>query len=117
MPRQRSGFGGIATCVFGLSLGAAVGAQLASRPAEEWKNALDQPSRVEALKIGDIVSRLGLTSGQVVADLGAGTGLFSAPLGKAVGTNGRVYAVEIDKGFFPIIEAKAMQSNLSNVKT
>src|SRR5262245_6640367 len=93
------------------------GAQLASRPAEEWSKTLEQPARLEALKIDDIVRQLALKPGQVVADLGAGTGLFSAPLGKAVAPAGTVYAVEIDKGFFPMIEDKAKQSKLSNVRT
>jgi len=92
-------------------------AQLASRPAEEWSKTLEQPSRLEGLKIQEIVSKLGLKPGQVVADLGAGTGLFSVPMGKAVGTGGRVYAVEIDKEYFPMIEGKAKEGKLSNVKT
>ncbi len=117
MIRKRSWPGFIGTCALLLSLPVAASAQLASRPAEEWKNILEQPSRVEGLKIGEIVARLGLKPGQVIADLGAGTGLFSAPMGKAVGSAGKVYAVEIDKGFLPIIEAKAKESHLSNVKT
>ena len=95
----------------------AAGAQLASRPAEEWRKTLEQPSRLEALKIEEIVSKLGLKPGQVVADLGAGTGLFSIPMAKAVAPAGRLYAVEIDKGFMPIIEGKAGDAKLSNVKT
>src|SRR5262249_28486028 len=55
--------------------------------------------------------------GQVVADLGAGTGLFDVPLGKAVAPSGKVYAVEIDKGFFAMIDDKAKQNKVTNVKT
>jgi ubiquinone/menaquinone biosynthesis C-methylase UbiE len=117
MKQKRTWFTSIAACLIGLSLAVAASAQLASRPAEEWKNTLEQSSRVDGLKIGEIVGRLGLKPGQVVADLGAGTGLFSTPLAKAVAPAGKVYAVEIDKGFLPLIEAKAKESNLSNVKT
>jgi tRNA A58 N-methylase Trm61 len=92
-------------------------AQLASRPAEEWGKTLEQPTRIELLKIGDVVNRLALKPGQVVADLGAGTGLFSSPMAKAVAPGGKVYAVEIDKGFFTAIQAKAKENNLSNVTT
>ena len=92
-------------------------AQLASRPAEEWRKTLDQPSRLESLKVDEIVAALGLKSGDVVADLGAGTGVFSVPLAKGVGPGGRVYAVEIDKGYFPIIEEKAKDAKVSNVST
>jgi tRNA A58 N-methylase Trm61 len=94
-----------------------VDAQLASRPAEEWGKTLEQPARVEGMKIGEVIARLGVRPGQVVADLGAGTGIFSVPLAKAVAPGGRVYAVEIDKGCLPIIESKAKESNLSNVRT
>jgi ubiquinone/menaquinone biosynthesis C-methylase UbiE len=90
--------------------------QLASRPAEEWSKTLEQPTRIEALKIAEIVARLRLKPGEVVADLGAGTGLFTMPLAKGVAPNGRVYAVEIDKGFLPMIERKAKDSGLSNVR-
>jgi arsenite methyltransferase len=78
---------------------------------------MGHPSRLEALKIDENVRKLGLKHGQVVADLGAGTGLFSVPLGKAVAPAGKVYAVEIDMRFFPMIEEKAKQSKLSDVKT
>jgi ubiquinone/menaquinone biosynthesis C-methylase UbiE len=91
--------------------------QLASRPAEEWRKTLDQPTRVDGLKIDEIIARLALKPGLIVADLGAGTGLFSVPMAKAVAAGGRVYAVEIDKGFLPIIETKAKESSLSNVRT
>jgi ubiquinone/menaquinone biosynthesis C-methylase UbiE len=93
-----------------------VSAQLASRPAEEWRKTLEQPTRIDGLKIGEVITKLGVKPGQVVADLGAGTGVFSVPLAKAVAPGGRVYAVEVDKGFLPIIEGKAKESNLSNVR-
>src|SRR5262249_5489395 len=69
------------------------------------------------LKIDEIVTTIALKPDQVVADLGAGTGLFEVPLGKAVAPAGKVYAVEIDKGFLPIIEEKAKQGKLANVRT
>jgi ubiquinone/menaquinone biosynthesis C-methylase UbiE len=92
-------------------------AQLASRPAEEWRKTLEQPSRIEGLKIPEIVASLNLKPGEVVADLGAGTGVFSVPMAKGVGPNGKVYSVEIDKGYLPIIEEKAKDAQVSNVRT
>jgi ubiquinone/menaquinone biosynthesis C-methylase UbiE len=106
----------IAVLTLLLSSSSTVSAQLASRPAEEWRKTLDQPSRIEALKIEEIVAKLELKPGQVVADLGAGTGLFSVPMGKAVAPAGKVYAVEIDKEYFPIIEGKAKDGKVANVK-
>jgi ubiquinone/menaquinone biosynthesis C-methylase UbiE len=91
-------------------------AQLASRPIEEWRKVLDSPDRVKALKVEDVVARLKLKPTDVVADLGAGTGPFIAPLAKAV-PSGTVYAVEVDGGFFPLIDEKVRRAGVTNVRT
>jgi cyclopropane fatty-acyl-phospholipid synthase-like methyltransferase len=111
----------IAAALLSLSLVAAStpsgSAQLASRPAEEWIKTLDGPARVAALKIDEVVAALKLRPGQIVADIGAGTGLLSVPMGRVVGPTGRVYAVEIDKGFFPEIDKRAAAAGVGNVQT
>jgi len=96
---------------------AAPSGQLASRPAEEWIKTLDGPARVAALKIDEVVAALRLQPGQTVADIGAGSGLLEVPIAKAVGTRGRVYAVEIDAGFFPEIKKRVEVAGLTNVQT
>lgn len=96
---------------------AASWAQLGSRPAEEWIKTLDGTTRVSSLRIEEVVAALGLRPGQFVADIGAGSGLFDVALARAVGPTGRVYAVEIDRGFFPAIEKRAADAGLTNVET
>ena len=96
---------------------AQVSAQLGSRPAEEWIKTLDGPARVAGLKIDEVVSALKLQPGQTVADIGAGSGLLDVPLARAVGPRGRVYAVEIDAGFFPEIRKRADAAQVTNVET
>jgi ubiquinone/menaquinone biosynthesis C-methylase UbiE len=91
--------------------------QLASRPAQEWQKTLEASNRVAGLKQGEVIAKIGLKPGQIVADLGAGTGLFSVPMAQAVAPGGKVYAVEIDKGYFPIIGEKAKEAHVSNVQT
>ena len=91
--------------------------QLGSRPAEEWIKTLDGPVRVAGMKIDEVVSALKLQPGQTVADIGAGSGLLEVPLAKAVGPRGRVYAVEIDAGFFPEIRKRAAEAQVTNVET
>jgi precorrin-6B methylase 2 len=98
-------------------LSAPVPAQLASRPAEEWIKTLDGPARIAGMKIDEIVTALKLQPGQTVADIGAGSGLLEGPLAKAVGPRGRVYAVEIDAGFFPEIKKRAEAAQVANVET
>lgn len=43
----------------------------------------------------EIVELIGLRAGQAVADIGAGTGFFSNLFARAVGSRGKVYAVEL----------------------
>jgi arsenite methyltransferase len=100
-----------------LALATPAHAQLASRPAAEWKATLEAPARVEGLKIEQVVAALKLQPGSVVADLGAGTGLFEPHLAYAIGTRGRVYAVEIDKGFLEEIDRKVEELHISQIET
>lgn len=108
-------FLGLFAFTFGLSQ--LVVGQLASRPAADWSKRLESHDRVANLKMDEIVARLGLKPGNTVADIGAGSGLFDVPLAKAVSPGGRVYAVDIDAGFFPQIKKKADEANLTNVQT
>lgn len=95
----------------------AAAAQIASRPAADWVKVLDSPERLAAMKIDEVVAALRLKPGDVVADLGAGSGPFVVPFSKAVTRTGKVYAVEIDRGFFPYIEQKARDAGATNVRT
>jgi ubiquinone/menaquinone biosynthesis C-methylase UbiE len=78
---------------------------------------LEAPARVEGLKIEQIVAALKLKAGDVVADVGAGTGLFEAQLAYAVAARGRVYAVEIDKGFLDEIDRKVDELHIATIET
>jgi len=107
-------------CVLAFALTAVLHAdarQLGSRPAEEWIKMLDGPQRVATLKIDEVVAAMKLRPGQQIADIGAGGGLLEVPLAKAVGPSGRVYAVDIDAGFFPEIRKRAADAHLTNVET
>lgn len=107
----------LSASVFVIGLSHAAWGQLASRPAEEWAKTLEQPTRVSGLRVDDVIARLGLKPGDTVADLGAGTGLFEVGLAKAVSARGKVYAVDIDEGFFPTIKEKAAAAGVTNVQT
>lgn len=65
-----------------------------------------------------IISKLEIHEGWIIADLGCGgSGLFVAPLARAVGNNGRVYAVDIQKNVLQIVESNMKFQNLENVST
>ncbi len=67
---------------------------------------LDDPARLEWLPPSDVLDRLALQPGSVVADIGAGTGYFAIPLARAVGPNGRVFAVDFQPAMLARIRAK-----------
>ena len=99
----------------GASIALPVSAQLGGRPAEEWAITLESGRRLASLEIQEVVDRMNLESGEVVADIGAGTGVFSVPMARAVGSGGRVISVEVDPGFLPMILAKAVLEDVSNI--
>lgn len=102
--------------VLAIAIGSTAAAQLASRPVEEWRALLDAPERVAALRIDDVIGALKLSPSDVVADLGAGTGPFVVAFAKAV-PEGTVYAVEVDRGFLPLVDARARTAGVRNVRT
>ncbi len=91
--------------------------QLGGRPAEEWALTLESGRRLGRLEIDEVVARMALQPGDVVADVGAGTGVFSVSLARAVGPTGTVLAVEVDPGFLPMIEQKAVDGSVENIRT
>jgi FkbM family methyltransferase len=105
------------TLCWGVASTAALSAQLGSRPAEEWIETLEGKTRVATLKIDEVVAAMQLKPGETVADIGAGTGLLSVPVAKAVGPGGRVFAVEVDAGFFPSIRKRAGDNTVTNLQT
>ncbi|MEQ1855136.1 MAG: methyltransferase domain-containing protein [Longimicrobiales bacterium] len=92
-------------------------AQLGSQPAERWALTLESGRRLESLDIDNVVAAIGLRPGDTVADIGAGTGIFSVPMARTVGSAGTVYSVEVDAGFLPLIEAKAREQGVENIRT
>lgn len=91
-----------------------ISAQLGAKPADEWIARLERPERVAGLKTAEVIEKLGLKAGDVVADLGAGPGVFSWPLARAVAP-GKLYAVEVDKGYIPYLQRRAAEQQLTNV--
>ncbi len=84
---------------------------------EEWTEKFETESREIFHQRDQIVASVGLRPGMKMADIGAGTGLFTLPFSKAVGAEGKVYAVEIVPKFLAHIRARAAKANASNVET
>ncbi len=64
-----------------------------------------------------VIKALKLKTGMKVADLGSGTGYFTFRLAEAVGSSGKVYAVDIDEEMNASIDKQAVAKQMENVKT
>ena len=66
-------------------------------------------------KPGRVLRALGVRRGSVVADVGAGPGYFTLPLARAVGADGRVYAVDPGLPHLERLRARLMRAGVHNV--
>jgi arsenite methyltransferase len=71
---------------------------------DQWQ----QPDRV--------IESLQLRSGDRVADIGSGSGYFVFSLVKAVGPDGKVYAVDVDPEMKDLVAERAKKSGAENVE-
>lgn len=83
--------------------------------AERWAAVFDDPARDEWQKPEAVVEALEVGLGDRVADIGAGTGYFTVRLARAVGEEGRVFAVEIESSLIDHLKARAGEAGLSQV--
>jgi ubiquinone/menaquinone biosynthesis C-methylase UbiE len=61
------------------------------------------------------IKQFALAPGMQVADFGSGSGFYSLAAARAVAPNGRVFAVDIQKGLLEKLKNGARQNHLSNV--
>ena len=91
--------------------------QIGSRPAAEWIPHLEDPQRVTGLKIDEVIRLIELKPGMVVADIGSGSGVFTRPFAKAVGSNGKAIAVDIDPALLSYVSESATKAGIKNIET
>src|SRR5262245_5840428 len=84
---------------------------------KEFIERFEGESREIAAHAGAIVAACKLRPGLAVADVGAGTGLFTRKFAAAVGTKGKVFAVDIAPAFLRHIEKTCREGKLTNVET
>jgi len=77
--------------------------------------ALEDPARDEYQKPEEVVAALGLRAGDVVADVGAGTGYFAVRFARAVGDEGRVYAVDVSPEMIRYLNQRVRDQGIRNV--
>src|SRR5205823_6795037 len=77
---------------------------------------LTRPDRDADERPEILLDALNIPSGSVVADLGAGAGYFTWRLAQRVGTQGKVFAVELQQNMVDMIAREVKQRNLTNVE-
>jgi ubiquinone/menaquinone biosynthesis C-methylase UbiE len=82
---------------------------------QQWVERFERPGREVYDRRQAIIAASGVKPGMRVADIGAGTGLFSMLFARQVGTEGKVYAVDISKTFIKNIEQRARHAGLTNI--
>jgi ubiquinone/menaquinone biosynthesis C-methylase UbiE len=82
---------------------------------EKFVERFEGESRAVYAKRFAIVESLDVSPGDSVADIGAGTGFFSFLLSESVGSDGRVYAVEISPGFLEHLRAQKAERSAANL--
>ena len=85
------------------------------RPFEAWADSFHKEGREVFDKRSEIIAFSQVGAGMTVADVGAGTGLFSRLFSNAVGAGGKVYAVDVTKGFVDNTMANVKKEGFSNI--
>ncbi len=83
----------------------------------ESKHKLDNPERRKLLPPEETLCHLGLAEGDIMADIGCGIGYFTLPAARIVGSQGKVYGLDILAEMLEIVEDKARNKHLANVET
>lgn len=60
---------------------------------------------------------IGLQKGMTVADVGAGVGYFTLRIARRVGSEGKVYATDVQPEMLTMLKERAAKVNLTNIET
>lgn len=75
---------------------------------------LDRPERNELLTPEEFIQAMPVKKTDIILDLGAGTGFLTIPAAKLV--DNTVFALDLDSKMLELIQKKAIEANLTNVK-
>ena len=84
---------------------------------EAYAKTLEGAARVARMQVARVIESLIIPPGSKVADIGAGSGLFSRPIAQHLGRAGTLYAVDIDPGLLKIIDRRATEEKITNIRT
>jgi ubiquinone/menaquinone biosynthesis C-methylase UbiE len=78
---------------------------------------LDRSERDAEEAPDEAIDLIGIKKGSTVADVGAGSGYMTVKLAKRVGSNGVVYATDIQPAMIDLLEKRLKSAKLMNVRT
>jgi ubiquinone/menaquinone biosynthesis C-methylase UbiE len=76
----------------------------------------DDPARLSWLPPDEVIAMLRVQPGDLVADIGAGTGYFTLPLAHALGSKGKVWAVDAQTEMLSLLKEKLDLLRISSVE-
>lgn len=82
---------------------------------DAWVAKFEIESREVFAARREILAAVGLKPGDRIADVGSGTGLYLRAFSEAVGSEGRVWAVDISPRLVEFIERRVAEERLDNV--
>ncbi len=77
---------------------------------------LDDPSRLELFDPEKVLREFGLKKGMTALDVGTGAGFYLPYLSKAVGEEGKVYAIDVQEPAVEYARKKVQELGLKNVE-
>jgi ubiquinone/menaquinone biosynthesis C-methylase UbiE len=92
-----------------------MGREIALVMGHEAAGWLDRPEREKEEKTSRLIKLMNFQPGEIVADVGAGSGYLTLRIAKAVGDQGKVFAVDIQSEMLDLISGRAKQHQLKNI--
>lgn len=93
-----------------------MGREIAHVMGHEGANWLERPEREKEERPDLLLAALKCRAGDAVADIGCGSGFYTRRLAHAVGTNGTVFAVDIQQEMLDLLTNKLAAEKIFNVK-
>ena len=85
------------------------------RDTAAYIKALEDPKRDAYQKPHEVMEALAFKPGEIVADIGSGSGYFTFRVAQHVGSNGRVYAVDVNPDMIKHVQQRIADLKVSNV--